>query len=86
MADATIQMKVVSMNTHNRKFYDKYLEAVLKYAIYLHFSLDNKSAGRQSVSSAKPGLESDTDSMAEYGDGDTGRFPWQNFLKFLKNI
>lgn len=34
--------------------------------------LDNKSAGRQSVSSAKPGLESDTDSMAEYGDGDTG--------------
>ncbi|XP_058977900.1 neuroglian isoform X2 [Musca domestica] len=33
--------------------------------------LDNKSAGRQSVSSAKPGLESDTDSMAEYGDGDT---------------
>ncbi|KAM7349143.1 neuroglian isoform 1-T6 [Cochliomyia hominivorax] len=36
--------------------------------------LDNKSAGRQSVSSAKPGLESDTDSMAEYGDGDTGQF------------
>lgn len=35
--------------------------------------LDNKSAGRQSVSSAnKPGVESDTDSMAEYGDGDTG--------------
>ncbi|KAH8344677.1 hypothetical protein KR067_003077 [Drosophila pandora] len=34
--------------------------------------LDNKSAGRQSVSSAnKPGVESDTDSMAEYGDGDT---------------
>ncbi|EDW07901.2 neuroglian isoform X1 [Drosophila mojavensis] len=37
--------------------------------------LDNKSAGRQSVSSAnKPGVESDTDSMAEYGDGDTGQF------------
>ncbi|XP_036318841.1 neuroglian isoform X1 [Rhagoletis pomonella] len=37
--------------------------------------LDNKSAGRQSVSSAnKPGVESDTDSMAEYGDGDTAQF------------
>ncbi|XP_037936247.1 neuroglian isoform X2 [Teleopsis dalmanni] len=35
--------------------------------------LDNKSAGRQSVSSSnKAGVESDTDSMAEYGDGDTG--------------
>ena len=40
--------------------------------LLLPSSLDNKSAGRQSVSSAKPGLESDTDSMAEYGDGDTG--------------
>uniref|UniRef100_T1GJK1 Ig-like domain-containing protein n=1 Tax=Megaselia scalaris TaxID=36166 RepID=T1GJK1_MEGSC len=36
--------------------------------------LDTKSAGRQSVNSAKHGPESDTDSMAEYGDGDTGRF------------
>ncbi|KAL5275409.1 CHL1 family protein [Megaselia abdita] len=35
--------------------------------------LDTKSAGRQSVNSAKHGPESDTDSMAEYGDGDTGR-------------
>jgi neuronal cell adhesion protein len=34
--------------------------------------LDNKSAGRQSLSSAKAaGVESDTDSMAEYGEGDT---------------
>lgn len=44
-----------------------------------YFRLDNKSAGRQSVSSAKPGLESDTDSMAEYGDGDTGRFLKKTF-------
>ncbi|XP_055389470.1 neuroglian isoform X2 [Condylostylus longicornis] len=36
--------------------------------------LDTKSTGRQSVSStSKRGPESDTDSMAEYGDGDTGR-------------
>lgn len=35
--------------------------------------LDNKSQGRQSTSSnlTKPGPESDTDSMAEYGEGDT---------------
>jgi hypothetical protein len=32
--------------------------------------LDNKSQGRQSLSSQKPGPESDTDSMAEYGDGE----------------
>lgn len=39
-----------------------------------NFSLDNKSAGRQSLSSQKgaAGVESDTDSMAEYGEGDTG--------------
>nr|XP_023019782.1 neuroglian [Leptinotarsa decemlineata]XP_023019783.1 neuroglian [Leptinotarsa decemlineata]XP_023019784.1 neuroglian [Leptinotarsa decemlineata] len=37
--------------------------------------LDNKSHGRASMSSEpKIGPESDTDSMAEYGDGDTGRF------------
>ena len=40
----------------------------------LKYRLDNKSTGRQSVSSNnKPGPESDTDSMAEYGDGDTGK-------------
>lgn len=49
------------------------MKKCLFYNIY-YFSLDNKSAGRQSVNSAKPGLESDTDSMAEYGDGDTGMF------------
>lgn len=39
---------------------------------YTH-PLDNKS--RHSMSSGtKPGPESDTDSMAEYGDGETGRF------------
>ncbi|XP_035777597.1 neuroglian-like isoform X2 [Anopheles albimanus] len=34
--------------------------------------LDNKSQGRQSLNSQKVGPESDTDSMAEYGEGDTG--------------
>lgn len=39
------------------------------------FRLDNKSHGRASMSSEpKVGPESDTDSMAEYGDGDTGTF------------
>ncbi|KFB42062.1 AGAP000720-PA-like protein [Anopheles sinensis] len=33
--------------------------------------LDNKSQGRQSLNSQKVGPESDTDSMAEYGEGDT---------------
>lgn len=39
-------------------------------------SLDNKSAGRQSVASnlTKPDHEEDADSMAEYGEGDTGTF------------
>lgn len=38
--------------------------------------LDNKSAGRQSVASnlTKPDHEDDADSMAEYGEGDTGQF------------
>nr|CAD7257229.1 unnamed protein product [Timema shepardi] len=37
--------------------------------------LDNKSHGRGSMSSdPKQAPESDTDSMAEYGEGDTGRF------------
>lgn len=37
------------------------------------FRLDNKSHGRASVNSDhKAGPESDTDSMAEYGEGDTG--------------
>ncbi|CRL00919.1 CLUMA_CG014272, isoform A [Clunio marinus] len=40
----------------------------------LHFKkiLDNKSQGRQSLNSQKHGPESDTDSMAEYGDGEAG--------------
>lgn len=38
------------------------------------FRLDNKS--RHSMSSGnKPGPESDTDSMAEYGEGETGMSP-----------
>lgn len=40
---------------------------------YFLISLDNKSHGRASMSSEpKVGPESDTDSMAEYGEGDTG--------------
>lgn len=39
------------------------------------YRLDNKSHGRASMSSEpKVGPESDTDSMAEYGDGDTGKY------------
>lgn len=43
---------------------------------FVHSSLDNKSAGRQSVASnlTKPDHEDDADSMAEYGEGDTGKF------------
>ena len=38
------------------------------------YRLDNKSHGRGSMSSdPKAAPESDTDSMAEYGDGDTGQ-------------
>lgn len=41
--------------------------------------LDNKS--RHSMSSGtKPGPESDTDSMAEYGEGETGKEPFHNLL------
>jgi hypothetical protein len=37
-------------------------------------SLDGKSGGRGSMSSDAKGIpESDTDSMAEYGEGDTGK-------------
>lgn len=38
------------------------------------YSLDGKSGGRGSMSSDAKGIpESDTDSMAEYGEGDTGK-------------
>lgn len=52
-----------------------------KVLIYVSFyRLDNKSHGRASMSSEpKVGPESDTDSMAEYGDGDTGAY-FQNNL------
>lgn len=42
----------------------------------IHFRLDNKSAGRHSVASnlMKPDDEvDDADSMAAYGEGDTGK-------------
>lgn len=52
--------------------------------------MDNKSAGRQSMSSHKgAGVESDTDSMAEYGEGDTGNGCALNshlFSHFLPSI
>ena len=53
------------------------------------FSLDNKSAGRQSVASnlTKPDAEDDGDSLAEYGEGETGKynFFWKN-IKFVFNL
>ncbi|RZB77529.1 neuroglian, partial [Asbolus verrucosus] len=46
--------------------------------------LDNKSHGRASMSSEpKVGPESDTDSMAEYGDGDPGRTIFLRYINFL---
>lgn len=46
-----------------------------KQGVVVFFRLDNKSHGRASMSSEpKVGPESDTDSMAEYGDGDTGMY------------
>lgn len=47
-----------------------------KYSCFLWRRLDNKSAGRQSVGSnlIKPDDEvDDADSMAAYGEGDTGK-------------
>lgn len=52
--------------------------------VYYCYSLDNKSHGRASMSSdPKVGPESDTDSMAEYGEGDTGELPVFRFLLVL---
>lgn len=46
----------------------------IEFSVLRDYSLDNKSQGRQSLSSnQKHGPESDTDSMAEYGDGETGK-------------
>lgn len=49
---------------------------VIQSILKIFLSLDNKSAGRQSVASnlTKPDHEEDADSMAEYGEGDTGKF------------
>lgn len=44
-----------------------------EFVVLRDYSLDNKSQGRQSLSSQKRGPESDTDSMAEYGDGEAGK-------------
>lgn len=45
----------------------------LTIVVNCHSSLDNKSHGRASVASdPRAAPESDTDSMAEYGEGDTG--------------
>lgn len=45
------------------------------FFFFYYDSLDSKSAGRQSVASnmTKPDPEDDADSMAEYGEGDTGK-------------
>lgn len=50
----------------------EHLTWLQKSSVLRDYSLDNKSQGRQSLNS-KHGPESDTDSMAEYGDGDTGK-------------
>jgi hypothetical protein len=54
-----------------------------EFSVLRDFSLDNKSQGRQSLSSQKHGPESDTDSMAEYGDGDTGKEKWTSNSDFF---
>lgn len=51
-----------------------------EFSVLRDYSLDNKSQGRQSVNSQKVGPESDTDSMAEYGEGDTGKVPFSPSL------
>lgn len=68
-------IKVTNLN--HRKFN---LKLGYKTSVLRDYSLDNKSQGRQSLSSQKHGPESDTDSMAEYGDGDTGKkMIWSDF-------
>lgn len=42
--------------------------------------LDSKNRGRGSMNSDPKAAESDTDSMAEYGEGDTGKFFLQTFI------
>lgn len=50
-----------------------FIPCVLLISLSIVCSLDNKSHGRASMSSdLKVAPESDTDSMAEYGEGDTG--------------
>lgn len=54
--------------------------------VFVYSSLDNKS--RHSMSSGnKPGNESETDSMAEYGEGETGMYNWLTvYTNILKSI
>lgn len=56
---------------------------------FFRFRLDNKSAGRQSVASnlMKPDDEvDDADSMAAYGEGDTGKNQTESINKILVDI
>lgn len=84
MADGITQKRVDSMSTHNRKWLNVFGYLIKSSKTFAFFppiiSLDNKSQGRQSVASAKPGPESDTDSMAEYGEGDTGKSRCDNLV------
>lgn len=51
-----------------------YLNNVIVVMLYI-FRLDSKPRGRSSVGSdPKAAADSDSDSMAEYGEGDTGNF------------
>lgn len=65
------------MSTPNRKKRaTEYISFVFKLINWTVFSLDTKSAGRQSVASnlTKPDPEEDGDSLAEYGEGDAGMY------------
>lgn len=66
----TNQSQNSESNSHERLRPDQGYKK--EFSVLRDYSLDNKSQGRQSLSSQKVGPESDTDSMAEYGEGDTG--------------
>lgn len=62
------------------------LDTKKEFRVLRDYSLDNKSQGRQSLNSHKHGPESDTDSMAEYGDGDTGKMTILTFSLQISHL